>query len=241
MNKTLAIATLVLAAGATDALAIEIINLRSGQVGGLPGLPGQPDDIVTCNPNNPPGTFISATPFTAADFGAAVSGNPAHVIVPHGAWTPGISDPLARWINFDGMFTNPDGTPGPGLGTPGSCLYAVPFTITTVGITSATISLEFAVDDYLGDSTFGGGNSDGLYVNGLLTGYDGGNYASPTFHTQNITAMVNTGSNYLYFYQRDAGVLVSGLIFSARITVLPAPGALTLAGLGSLCLLRRRR
>lgn len=237
----LSIAGLVCGVVPRSAQGVEIINLRSGQVGGFPGLAGQPDDIVTVLPNNPPGAPISATPFTAADFAGAASGPPAHVINPYGVWTPGISDPAARWINFDGTFFNADGTVGPGYGTPGSCLYAVPFTITTVGITSASLSLEFAVDDYLGDQPFGGGNPAGLYVNGISTGYDGGNYASPTITVQNITGMVSTGTNYLYLYQRDAGVLVSGLIFSATITVTPAPGAAAMLGLGALAVTRRRR
>ncbi|MBX3360621.1 MAG: hypothetical protein KF705_04150 [Phycisphaeraceae bacterium] len=236
-------ASLALAAlaGAASA-APQIINLRSGQVGGLPGLAGQQDDIVTFLPNNPPGAAISASPFTTTDFAGAASGPSASVINPVWAWTPGLTDPLARWINFDGFFTNPDGTPGVGWGAPGSCLYAVPFNISLSSITNATLSLEFAVDDYLGDHPFyGGGNQAGLYINGMSTGYDGGNFVSSTFHFQNITSFVNPGLNYLYFYQRDIGVSVSGLIFSARITVIPAPGAATLVGVGGLVAFRRRR
>lgn len=226
----------------TPAQAIEIINLRSGQVGGSPGFAGQLDDIVTFLPNNPPGAAISATPFTAADYSGAVTGPAAKVINPYlPFWTPTISDPLARWINFDGSYFNADGTPGPGYGNPGSCLYAVPFTITTVGITSATISLEYAVDDWLGDQPSGGGNPAGLYVNGISTGYIGGGFAAPSTTFQTITTMVSTGQNYLYLYQRDAGVTVSGLIFSAHIVVTPTPGAASLAGLGLLTLGRRRR
>lgn len=241
-NRTIAAAVLSTLALTSAASAVEIINLRSGQVGGLPGIAGQPDDIVTCRPGNPPGAPASGSAFNAVDFSGANTGAPAHVINPYlPFWTPGISDPLARWINFDGNFFKPDGSPGPGYGNPGSCLYAVPFTITTVGITSATISLEFAVDDHLGDQPFGGANPDGLYVNGTSTGYFGGNYGAPTTTFQNITTMVSTGSNYLYLYQRDAGVLVSGLIFSATVTVLPAPGPIALGGLGMLVAVRRRR
>jgi hypothetical protein len=222
---------------------VEIITLRSGQVGGLPGAVGQPDDIVRCMPGNPPGAPVLGSVFTAGDFSAAAGGAPAHVINPYTPfWTPGISDPQARWINFDGMFYNPDGTPGSGYGVSGSCLYAVPFTITTVGITSATISLEYAVDDYLGDALNGGPNGTGLYVNGISTGYSGGSFATPTFTTQNITAMVSTGTNYLYLYQRDAGVVVSGLIFSATVTVTPTPGTAMAGGLALMgCAGRRRR
>lgn len=241
LPKTLGLAlTLTIAAGSAAA-ATQTITLRSGQVGGLPGLAGQPDDIVTFLPNNPPGLPISGSPFTPGDFAGAASGGPAHVINPIFPWTLTISDPQARWINFDGSFVNPDGSPGSGLGTPGSCLYAVPFNITLASITNATLSLEFAVDDHLGDFSFGGGNPDGLYINGIPTGYAGGNYATPTFHFQNITSMVNPGLNYLYFYQRDLGVSISGLIFSARIDVVPAPGALAMAGAGGLLAARRRR
>jgi uncharacterized protein (TIGR03382 family) len=221
---------LILSAGASG----EVITVRSGQVGGLPGLAGQSDDIVRYLPNNPPGAMISANPFTAADFLGAVTGPSALVIDPVGPWTPGISDPSARWINF-GML------PGSTYGAPGSSLYAVPFVVTTAGITNATISLEYAVDDYLGDALYGGPNPDGLYINGVPTGYSGGSYATPTFYGGNITAMVNTGINYLYFYQRDQGVSVSGLIFSATIEVIPAPGTAGLLGLGAIVGLRRRR
>ncbi len=58
-------------AGAVGLCNAEVITLRSGQVGGLPGVAGQPDDIVTFLNNNPPGAAISATPFTAADFSGA--------------------------------------------------------------------------------------------------------------------------------------------------------------------------
>ncbi len=241
LPRTLGLALILsIGAGAASA-ASQTITLRSGQVGGLPGVAGQPDDIVTFLPNNPPGAAISATPFTAGDFAGAAAGGPAHVINPVFPWTPGLSDPLARWINFDGSFVNPDGSPGIGWGTPGSCLYAVPFNITLASITNATLSLEFAVDDHLGDFSFGGGNPDGLYINGMPTGYAGGNYATPTFHFQNITSMVNPGLNYLYFYQRDLGISVSGLIFSARIDVVPAPGALAMVGAGGMLAARRRR
>ena len=233
--------TLCAVAGlASQALGAEVITVRSGQVGGLPGLAGQADDIVTNLPNNPPGGQVSASPFTPADFAGAVSGPAAQVINAYSVWTPGLSDPLARWINWSADITpQPDGTvSGTGYGNPGSALYAVPFVVTTPGATFATLNLELAVDDALGDWFVAGPNPDGLYINGVSTGYQGGNYATPTFHTQVIP--VSTGLNYLYFYQRDLGVLVSGLIFSATLTV-PAPGAMALLGMGGLVAVRRRR
>ncbi len=137
--------------------------------------------------------------------------------------------------------TPPDGTPpvGTGYGLPGSCLYAVPFFVNTANATGGIINLEFAVDDNGGDLIFGGGNPDFMYINGANTGYSGGNYASSTFHSQFIP--FSQGWNTLYFYQRDAGILVSGLIFSATIDVVPTPGAAALLGLGGVVALRRRR
>lgn len=218
----------------------EVITLRSGQVGGLPGVAGQADDIVTVHPNSPPGGAVSASPFTASDFAAAAAGASATVINAHPAWTPGISDPLARWINWQADIQfNSDGTvSGSGYGSPGSALYAVPFVVTTPLATSATLQLELAVDDALGDWFVTGPNPDGLYINGATTGFQGGNYATPTLHTQSIP--VTTGLNYLYFYQRDLGVLVSGLIFSATITV-PSPTGIGLLAAGGLFAARRRR
>jgi hypothetical protein len=232
----------MLAASGT-ALAVEVITLRSGQVAGSPGVAGQSDDIVRfLNGANPPGGQVSASPFTAADFAGAAGGPAATVINAHPAWTPGLSDPAARWINWQADLTyNSDGTvSGTGYGSPGSALYAVPFMVTTPGgALSATMTLELAVDDALGDWFVAGPNPDGMYLNGVTTGYQGGNYATPTFSSHTFT--VNTGLNHLYFYQRDLGVLVSGMIFSATITVVPAPGAAAVLGIGGLMATRRRR
>lgn len=213
------------------ASALEIINLRSGQVGGNPGSVGQLDDIVTYLPNNPPGAAISATAFTALDYAGAVSGPAAVVIQPHSAWSPNISDPNARWINWSLL-------PGTTLGAPGSALYAIPFVVTTASATSASISLEYLVDDHLGDWASSGGNPDGVYVNGVATGHQGFGFVVPTIF--NGTVAVSTGLNYLYLYQRDVGATVSGVIFSAHIVV-PAPGAAALGSLGLLTAATRRR
>lgn len=223
----------------------EIIVLRSGQVGNAPGVAGQLDDTVTfLSGNNPPGTFISANAFTPAEFAGAATGPAATVINPHGAWAPGLSDTQARWINFAAdLQPNPDGTMGgSGQGLPGSTLYAIPFMVNTLGATGGWLNMEFAADDCIGDwagYSLPGGNNSGLYINGMATGYGGGNYATPTFHSQFIP--FTTGLNHIYLYQRDAGVLVSGIIFSITIDVVPAPGSAALLGMGTLVAMRRRR
>jgi hypothetical protein len=241
-NRVLSLALIAGSLLATAANA-EVITLRSGQVGGLPGVAGQNDDIVTVLNNNPPGAAISASPFTPAEFAGAVSGAPAQVINAHPAWTPGISDPLARWINYKAdVQVQPDGTvAGTGYGSPGSALYAIPFFVTTATATGGFMNIEYAVDDVGGDwyAPYLGGNPDTLYINGVSLGHQGGNYAASTFHSQFIP--FGPGWNYLHFYQRDAGILVSGAIFSIVIDVVPTPGAAALVGMGGLVALRRRR
>ncbi len=233
--RVFSIACLIGAAGAADGA---VISLRSGQSGGVPGLPGMLDDIVTLLPTNPPGGPVSAVPFTPADFAGAASGPAATVINPHPAWTPTISDPLARWINYRGA-VDPTGQL---LGAPGSTLYAVPFFVPGSGPLAATLTLELAVDDALGDWLVAGDpNPAGVYMNGAaLPLYTAANYATPTTYSTPIT--VNGGAtNYMYLYQRDLGVLVSGLIFSAKIDVVPTPGFAGLAVMSGLVAVRRKR
>ncbi len=227
--------------GAPSASATEVITIRSGQVGNAPGLSGQPDDSITINPWGNPNIFpVLNTAFTPADFAATASGPPAVVVNPWitcmGGVTAPLSDPLARWVNFT--------TDNAGYGYGGSVLYAVPFYINTTTITNATVSFEGGTDDVLGDwYSNDGPNLDGLYINGNPAGYQyqGFNAAAPTTHTQNITAMVNPGQNYLYFYQRDLGAGAGGIIFSGTITVTPTPQVVTVLALASLTATRRRR
>lgn len=223
------------------ASASEIITFRSGQSGGSPGAPGMFDDTVRYNPWGNPTGPVSGAAFAAADFAATAAG-PAAVVVDPGPWMGGavapLSDPLARWINFGMTGSN---------GAPGSALYAVPFWVNTTSITSATITFEGGADECLGDwwpgSGGGGPNPDGVYINGAGLGYmyQGFNFAFATTHTQSITGMVNPGQNYLYFYQRDLTGGLSGIIFSATITVVPAPQAGAALGIFGLFGTRRRR
>ena len=217
------------------ALGVEVITVRSGQNGGLPGAVGTPDDIITFNPwGNPPFAPVLGTPFVPADFAATVGGSSAVVISPVGAWMSGatapLSDPMARWINF--------GRDSGGTGTGGSALYAVPFFVNTNLIASATLTVEGGVDDLLGEvlAPYLGPNPAGLYVNGVPSGLStlgpaDFNFGVPTTHTLDITSTINSGPNHFFFYQRDAGGSPSGLIFSARIDVVPCETEGNLANL----------
>lgn len=224
----------------SSAVSAETVVFRSGQTGGVPGTPGSLDDIVTYNPwGNPGGAPVSPLPFTAADFTATAGGPSARVVQTSGAWMGGqvapLSDPAARWINFDLI-------PGD-YGAGGSALYAVPFWVNTTNITNATLTFEGGADDVLGDWLSGGPNPGGLYINGFDAGYmyQGFNIAAPTTHTQNITSWITPGQNYLYFYQRDIGYALGGIIFSGTIDIVPAPASAGLIGLGGMTMLTRRR
>ena len=230
-------------AGAAGLCNAEVITLRSGQVGGLPGVAGQSDDIATFLPNNPPGGAISLSAFTPAEFAGAVGGPAAKVINAHPAWTPGISDAAARWINFGvDQQVQPDGSvSGTGYGLPGSSLYAIPFFVNTANATGGIMNIEYAVDDVGGDwyAPYLGGNPNTLYINGVALPHQGGNYAASTFYSTSLS--FGPGLNHLYLYQRDAGILVSGAIFSITIDVVPTPGTAAVLGLGGLLAARRRR
>jgi len=227
-----AVATAVLAAGLANSGPahagdvgcpgdLQVITLRSGQVGGMPGLPGQSDSTIRATSDG--GLVCANTSLNLGSglpFGAAASGPAATVITPIGPWTPNLlSDPAARWINWSA---------GPNIATfgfpPQSTLYAHPFTISGSTILGATITLTWAVDDRLGDP-MGDPSPIGGYINGQpLPALSGGNFAAPTTMTTVIPASaLVSGTNTLFLYQRDLGCGGSGIIYSASIEVCTAP------------------
>lgn len=220
----------------------QVITLRSGQSGGLPGTPGQLDDVMTWGGALFGSGPYSANPFTAADFNNTTA-NPAVVIQPHPAWIPGLTfDPQARWVGT--RLISPDFP----MGDASSTLYRVPFLVTATGITSAFISIAWAADDGMGDISYGGPNPVGAYLRDPfgnvtpLVPVSGGGFTFESFAlTMNILGAVNAGLNELFFYQRDQGGAPSGIIFSALIEVVPAPGAAALLGIAGIAATRRRR
>lgn len=226
-----AFAAVLLATATSSGLAAanEQIVVRSGQVSGAPGSPGQLDDtirsisLVACNQP------LVTHAFTAADFAAAGSGPLAMLCqpLPTWAWDPSLpEDPLARWINYG---SGPGGGYGPTT-TPASVLYAVPFTVTTAVVDTATVTLAWRVDDHLGDIP--GSNPVGLYVNGVPLDMGFSNGPSP--HSQTCVP-IHTGANLLYVYQRDTGCSDAGVMFSCTIDVdtpLTCPDTVFCAGDG---------
>lgn len=193
------LATLALPAAA------ELVSLRSGnatignadpQISALVGLGATP---------------LSASLFTAADFAAACGPRSAVVIAPHPAWLQQLAcDPQAQWIGTDA------------IASPASALYCQPFDVQTCCIESAVMTFCWAGDDALGDGIYGGPNLDGVYINGtaVTPSINTGSYATQTTAGPiDVTALVHCGSNQLQVYNRDAAILVSGVIYSVTIDI----------------------
>ena len=201
----LVLCSTVLALGAANQAAAETVVLRSGNA------PiGNPDPQINML-LGVGATALSASPFTPADFAAACGGRPAIVINPHPAWLQQLAcDPLARWIGTDPV------------GTPASARYCQTFNVQTCCIQSAKLNFCWSGDDALGDGIYGGPNLDGVYINGIAVtpSINTGSYALQTqVAGVDVTALLHCGPNELQIYNRDAALVVSGVVYSALIDI----------------------
>lgn len=215
-----ALATTLLLVVATGGSATgEVIEIRTGQVGGVPGTPpttdhnGPLDDCFRVWAAPECGVPLSGSPFATTDFQAArTSPNIPELIVPAAGWLPSLpADPDARWINWN-HGTIPGGSGDP----PASVLYACDFAVESASCADATVQVWWAVDDVLGDPA--GPNPVGIYLNGIAlpAAFSGGGKTLPSYAIASGIPL-NPGLNTLYAYQADTGCVVSGLILSARI------------------------
>jgi uncharacterized protein (TIGR03437 family) len=198
----------------------ENVTVRSGN-----GSFGGTDSVITFLLGPPSGPFDHT--FTLADFSSAHNGPAAFIVSPNPLWISGLpSDPLAQWIG-----TNPSA----GVSSGNTALYAIPFQITS-GFSSATLTINYAVDDAIGDTVIDSGPNTGVYLNGSAA--CSGAFAIG-FNQQNsvscgdVSSLLHVGQNWLYI--EDGNVQASaGLLFSATITttvVQPNPnGTLTVPG-----------
>ena len=192
----------------TASVLAETITMRSG--GGYAICATDPAWTYLAGPATLP---LSAAPFTAADFAAALSGPPATVVAPYGSfWLASLQcDSLAQWISVD----CPRG--------PASTLFGQRFGVHTCCIAKATLTFCWAADDYLGDNAAGGANPSGVYLNQVALPIDGGNYATEYSVTVDVTALVHCGANELHVYDRDGAAVVSGTMFSATLEIVECP------------------
>lgn len=187
------------------ASAAEFIQLRSGNAP-----VGQPDPQINLLAGAG-ATMLSPSPFTAADFAAACGGRPAVVINPHPLWLQSLPcDPQAQWIGVDPA------------GTPTSALYCQNFNVQTCCIHSAWMTFCWAGDDALGDGIYGGPNLDGVYINGVpvAPSINTGSYAAQTMAGPiDVAALLHCGTNSLQIYNRDAAMIISGIIYRATFDI----------------------
>lgn len=195
-----------------------VVDIASGQFQGSPQVVGGPVDNALCLGSGVSLVPYQNTPFSFSDLNSpCVQGNPPTVVQPHPVWLQSLScNPEARWIHTTSGIM--------GLGDPPeSVLYCIPVNI-PVNFCNAQLDLCWAVDDFLGDSP--GPNPVGAYLNGVpLPALSGGNYSTESSASVNVTSILSVvGMNHLVLYQRDAGHLVSGIIYSARFTFTPRVG-----------------
>jgi hypothetical protein len=216
-------------------------NIHGEPVAEYPTLPNMDSRITLYSPGegsigycylgqfctNPTGNSPNA-------FDAAVNGPHASVVSNNPAWIRSLSaDPLAKWIAVDP------------LQSPQSALYAYSFKIASPSIDTASLTLNFAVDNNLGELANVTGPPSSYSVPGLYLNrspINGGGFLDnnavtstsgmpPTTSRQydafahehrytnpDIHSLLANGANTLYLYQYDFGV-VAGLIFSGTITV----------------------
>jgi uncharacterized protein (TIGR03437 family) len=189
----------------------QTITVRSGN-----GFVGGTDSAVTFLLGSPTGVFGHA--FTPTDFSSAQTGPAAFILSPNPLWIPALSsDPSAQWIG-----TNADAACCQG----NTALYAISFQITG-SFSAATLTLNWAADDGIGEGAYG--PNTGVYLNG--TGICGNSFPigfgqQNTVTCNNIAPLLRVGTNWLYIEDGNAEG-AAGLLFSATITT-TGNGALSL-------------
>jgi hypothetical protein len=195
----------------------EVIALRSGQA-----THGFPDPSIRYLAGAAAAP-LSNSPFTSADFSAASAG-PAAYVVWNSFWAPTLpQDTQARWVSS----TLVAGQSQPGA--PRSAMFAHPFQVSTCrgDRKRAQLVIHYHADDGLGDPAGGGPNPLGLYLNGIPIPGTAGDISTwpgtnvKTITVSNVAPYLLTGANCLYVYVRDRNSGVSGVMYSARITISP--------------------
>jgi uncharacterized protein (TIGR03437 family) len=207
--KSLAcLSSLSLAAGFVGCA--ETVNVRSGN-----GSLGGRDSSVTFLLG--PSTGNLGHTLGTADFTSAQTGPNAYIVSPNPLWIPGLSgDSSAKWIG-----TNANS----GLGLGNTALYAVSFQIANAFV-AASMQLNYAVDDAIGDTVINNGPNSGVYLNGSVACGSGLGFSQQhAMNCGNVSSLLHVGTNWLYIEDGNAAGPPSpaGLLFSATITTTDAP------------------
>jgi hypothetical protein len=185
------------AAGATT------ITLRSGN-----GTVGSTDSLITFL-DGPNGTDFAA--LTSTDFSNARSGSAASIVPPNGAWISTlIEDASAQWIGDNS---------GASCCAGNSSLYAESFFLPS-SVLSATLTVHYATDNFLGSAT-----NSGIFLNGTPVSpvpATGSFTFESSYSNSNIGPLLHQGTNFIYFDAVNGGG-PAGFIYTATITTVDAP------------------
>ena len=179
-----------------------VVDVFSGH-----GAPGGTDSKVTVL-SGPSGTGFFQS-FGPADFAAARSGPPAHVLAaPPWAIQSLTTHPAARFIS-------PDAASETGASTVAG-LFAIDFEVPTGSIFSARMDFHFSSDDYLG-----WGVNPGIFINEEpvpdTPSFFGWNDQF-SYEDLKVKQLLRPGTNTLYAYLVNTGG-PGGLLFHARIRI----------------------
>jgi hypothetical protein len=157
-------------------------------------------------------------PFSPANFAAARTGTSASILTAIPFYIPASDIPGAVWI---GTNTNA------GVGTGDTALYASSFNLPS-NVSSASLTLDYAVDNALGDT------NAGIYINEVAlpnsTGIPCGSGVAclgafdmvNAYSDASIGSLLVSGTNTIYFDAVNLGG-PAGILFSASITFTPTP------------------
>ncbi len=196
----------------------ETITLRSGN-----GSLGAPDATIRCV-GGAASSALSNAPFTGTDFAAAAAGASANIVFSN-SWAANLpQDAQAQWVSSTTLVGQPSRP-----GAPRSAMFAHPFAVNMCrgDRRRAQLVVHYCADDGLGDPAGGGPNAMGIYLNGIPVPGTAGDISTwpgtnvKTITVSNVAPYLATGANVLYLYVRDRNGGVSGVMYSARITLSP--------------------
>ncbi|MBI5853303.1 MAG: hypothetical protein HZB39_20025 [Planctomycetes bacterium] len=152
---------------------------------------------------------------------------PAFVVGARNGWCPGLSGSPAQWVAATATRT------------PMSTMFCQTFTVNTCtgSIGTALMTMNYAVDDDLGDFRGGGFNLPGIYINGKAVPNSMTTSGGPSLcrsMVRNVSDLLVNGPNTFTVYCRDTQAVASGAIWDVIIDIQPCPDPAIRVGDGCL-------